>query len=68
MASTAKSTSMIAFLVTMPISISIPITTGVVIGVFVMRSATIAPAIESGSENKMVSGCKMLTNSTASTT
>ena len=38
-ASMAKSTSMIAFLVTMPISIRMPMTTGVVIGRLVMSSA-----------------------------
>ena len=67
-ASTAKSTSMIAFLVTMPISIRMPMTTGVVIGRLVMRSAKIAPAIDSGRENRMVTGCSRLVNNTASTT
>ena len=66
-ASTAKSISMMAFLVTIPISIRMPMTTGVVIGSFVTSSAAMAPAIDSGSDNRIVSGCSRLENSTAST-
>ena len=65
--SMAKSTSMMAFLVTMPISIRMPITTGRLIGWPVMASATMAPPIESGSENRMVIGCRKLPNSSTST-
>ena len=59
-ASTAKSTSMIAFLVTISISMRMPMTTGVVIGRLVMNNARIAPAIDNGSENRMVIGCSRL--------
>src|SRR6185437_3980696 len=61
-ASIANSTSMIAFLVTMPISIRMPIHTGVVSCLPVIRSAAIAPPIESGSENRMVIGCRKVPN------
>ncbi len=61
--STAKSTSMIAFLVTMPISIRMPITTGIDIALWVMSSAMIAPPIDSGSEIRMVIGWRKLPNS-----
>ena len=54
----AKSTSMIAFLVTMPISISMPIQTGMVSCLPVSSSAAMAPPIDSGSENRMVIGCR----------
>src|SRR3984957_5019524 len=54
--STAKSTSMMAFLVTMPIS------PGMDIALWVMRSAMIAPPIESGSEMRIVIGCRKLPN------
>ena len=66
-ASIAKSTSMFAFLVTMHISMRMPITTGVVIGEFVAKSPMIAPATDKGSENRMVNGCGKPANSTAST-
>ena len=46
----------------------IPITTGVVIGVLVRMRAIMAPAIDSGSENKMVNGCSKPANKIASTT
>ena len=59
-ASTAKSTSMIAFFDTIPISIRMPITTGVVIGMVRASSAMIAPATDSGSDSRMVSGCSRL--------
>ena len=65
--STAKSTSMIAFLVTMPISIRMPMTTGRLIGLAVIASATMAPPTDSGSENRMVTGCRKLANSSTST-
>jgi hypothetical protein len=65
---TARFTSMIAFLVTMPISTRILITNGVMIGRLVTSSARIAPAIDSGRENRMVTGYSRLVNSTASTT
>src|SRR6202035_379345 len=65
--STANSTSMMAFLVTMPISIRMPIHTGVVSCLPVTSSATIAPPIESGSENRMVIGCRKVPNSSTST-
>ncbi len=66
-ASIAKSTSMIAFLVTMPSSISSPIATGRLSELPVMRRATTAPPIESGSENRMVTGCRKLWNRSTST-
>ena len=66
-ASTANSTSMMAFLVTMPISIRMPIHTGVVSCLPVNSSAAIAPPIESGSENRMVIGCRKVPNSSTST-
>ena len=65
--STANSTSMMAFLVTMPISIRMPIHTGVVSCLPVSSSAAIAPPIESGSENRMVIGCRKVPNSSTST-
>jgi len=58
---------MIAFLVTTPISIRMPITTGIEIGMWQIRSARIAPPMESGSENRMVSGWRKLPNSRIST-
>src|ERR1700738_1120980 len=57
---------MIAFFATIPISISIPMSTGVVISSLVTRSAMIAPAIESGSESRTVRGCSTLPKSTTS--
>jgi multidrug efflux pump subunit AcrB len=65
--SMAKSTSMMAFLVTIPISISTPITTGKLKGWPVTRSAKIAPPMEKGRENRMVSGCRKLPKSRTST-
>ena len=65
--SMAKSTSMMAFLVTMPISIRMPITTGRLIGWPVTASATMAPPMDSGSENRMVTGCRKLPNRSTST-
>ena len=58
---------MMAFLVTMPISISIPIQTGIVSCLPVSISAMIAPPIESGSENRIVMGCRNVPNSMTST-
>ena len=43
-------------------------TTGVVIARFVRSSASMAPATDKGSENRMVSGCSKLPKSKASTT
>ena len=57
---------MIAFLVTMPISIRMPMTTGIDIALWVSSSAMIAPPIESGSETRMVIGCRKLPNSSTS--
>ena len=54
---------MIAFLVTMPISIRMPMTTGIDIALCVISSAMIEPPIESGSETRMVIGCRKLPNS-----
>ena len=65
--STANSTSMMAFLVTMPISIRMPIHTGVVSCLPVTSSATIAPPIDSGSENRIVIGCRKVPNNSTST-
>ena len=56
----AKSTSMIAFFVTTPISMSIPMTTGRLIAFCVSASAMIAPPIESGREKRIVIGCTKL--------
>ena len=42
-------------------------TTGRLIGFAVSASATMAPPIESGSENRMVTGCRKLENSSTST-
>jgi multidrug efflux pump subunit AcrB len=54
--STAKSTSRMAFLVTMPISISTPIRTGIDSGLPVRISPPATPPMASGSENRMVKG------------
>ena len=54
--STAKSTSMMAFLVTMPMSIRMPMTTGRLMGFDVRASATMAPPMENGSEKRIVTG------------
>src|SRR5579859_3251701 len=66
-ASIANSTSMMAFLVTMPISIRMPIHTGMVSCLPVKSSAPTAPPIDSGSENRMVSGCRKVPNNSTST-
>src|SRR6185312_9045404 len=66
-ASIANSTSMMAFLVTMPISIRMPIHTGMVSCLPVRSSAPTAPPIDSGSEKRMVSGCRKVPNSSTST-
>ena len=58
---------MMAFLVTIPISMSTPITTGMLIGRSVTSSARMAPPIESGSENRMVIGWVKLPNSSTRT-
>ena len=42
-------------------------TTGRLIGLPVMASATMAPPIDSGSENRMVIGCRNEPNSSTST-
>ena len=63
----AKSTSMIAFLVTMPISIRKPITTGRLIAFWVITRPRMAPPIESGSDNRIVKGCRKLAKSRMST-
>ena len=54
---------MMAFLVTMPISIRMPITTGMLIGLLVSSSAATTPPIDSGSDSRMVIGWKTLRNS-----
>ena len=54
----AKSTSMIAFLVTMPNSIRIPMTTGSEIASPVSHSAIIAPPNESGSVRRIDTGSR----------
>ena len=63
----AKSTIIIAFLVTMPMSIKTPIHTGVVSCLPASNSPRIAPPIESGSETKIVMGCRKLPNRSTST-
>ena len=62
----AKSTSMMAFLVTMPISIRMPITTGMLSGRSVTSKPKMAPPTDSGSENRMVIGCRKLPKSSTS--
>ena len=64
--SMAKSTSMIAFLVTMPISIRMPRITGIDTGVPVISSAAIEPPIDSGSDARMVIGARNERNSRTS--
>jgi hypothetical protein len=59
---------MIAFLVTMPISIRNPITTGRLIAMPASTSAPIAPPIESGSDSRIETGTTKLENSRTSTT
>ncbi|MCY1303318.1 hypothetical protein D9M70_530160 [compost metagenome] len=63
-----KSTSRIAFLVTMPISIRMPISTGMDSAFCVRISAAATPPIASGSENRMVNGWITSLNSRISTT
>ena len=64
----ANSTSMIAFLVTIPISIRNPITTAMLTELPVTNSASIAPPIASGRDRRMVIGVMKLWNSSTSTT
>ena len=52
----AKSTSRMAFLVTTPISIRIPISTGIDTAFPVMISPAATPPMASGSEKRMVKG------------
>ena len=66
-ASMANSTSMMAFFVTMPISIRMPIHTGVVSCLPVTSKASTAPPSDSGSENSIVRGRRKLPNSRTST-
>ena len=54
--SMAKSTSRIAFLVTIPISIRMPISTGIDMALPVRISAPATPPMARGSENRMVKG------------
>ena len=61
--STAKSTSMMPFLATMPISINMPMTTGIESAWFVNNNAPTTPPIESGKANTMANGWKKLPNS-----
>jgi hypothetical protein len=58
---------MIAFLVTMPISIRMPITTGMLIGLPVSSRARITPPIDSGRDSRMVIGWNTLPNSSTRT-
>ena len=58
---------MMAFLVTMPISIRMPITTGMLIGCPVTSSARITPPRHSGRLSRMVIGWNTLPNSSTST-
>ncbi|MOA00607.1 hypothetical protein D3C78_1199790 [compost metagenome] len=66
--SMAKSTSRMAFFVTMPISIRMPMRTGMESAFCVMMSATATPPMASGSENRMVKGWMTSLNSRMSTT
>ena len=54
--STAKSTSRMAFLVTMPISIRMPISTGIDSALLVRIRPAATPPMASGKENRMVKG------------
>ena len=54
---------MIAFFVTMPISIMKPITTGMLIDLPVSKRPRMAPPTESGNVMRMVIGCRKLPNS-----
>ena len=65
--SIAKSTNMMAFLVTIPISIRMPITTGMLMGCPVSSSAAITPPRLSGKDSRMVIGWNTLRNSSTST-
>ena len=58
---------MMAFFVTTPISIRMPITTGIEIGRLKISRPRMAPPIESGSENRMVRGWKNEAKSRIST-
>ena len=66
-ATIAYSTSRIEFLVTMPISISRPISDGIEKLLPVMSSSTNAPPIDSGSAARIVTGCMKSRNSSTST-
>ncbi|CAH0446157.1 hypothetical protein LMG10661_02267 [Ralstonia syzygii subsp. syzygii] len=63
----AYSTSRIEFLVTMPISISRPISAGMEKLMRVISSENSAPPSDSGSAHKMVASCKKSWNSSTST-
>src|SRR6185437_4213880 len=65
--SIAKSTSRMAFLATIPISIRKPIMTPSDRGFCVSIRASTAPPRDSGSEERMVSGCSTRTKSSTST-
>ena len=65
--SMAKSTSRMAFLVTIPISIRMPIKTGIDTGEPVTIRAAATPPIAKGSENRMVKGWMTDLNSKIST-
>ena len=66
-ASSAKSTSMMAFFFTMPISRMMPIMPMIDRSVPVISSASSAPSPADGSVEMMVSGCSRLSYSTPST-
>ncbi len=63
----AYSTSRIEFLVTMPISISRPISAGMEKLIRVISSESSAPPSDSGSAHRMVAGCRKSWNSSTST-
>ena len=65
--SIAKSTSRMAFLVTMPINIRMPIKTGMETALPVMINAAATPPMARGSENRMVKGWMTDLNSKIST-
>ena len=67
-ADSANSTSMMEFLVTIPISIRKPMTTAMLIELPVMNSARIAPPMASGRDIRIVTGVMKLWNSSTSTT
>jgi hypothetical protein len=62
-----KSTSRIAFLVTRPISITMPITEKMFSVLPVTSSATSTPISDSGSDTMIAIGCRKLPNCEAST-